>query len=397
VRARIVDPVGPRWWRALPYLTSSFFLLAACFAPSGATALLGIGFTAFFLAPWLSGRRAARDVELLLGPGHIDVRGAGLLSQRIEARSIEGASTARLQRGVGLAIARSGRDRAVSFVLENDADAHAVRDALGIGHHGFGELPWVLGPSGTEKIDALARLFAWPSACASVAAFAFRLTWLFPLLLPAAAATLIVLLSFVIRSVKPHLFLRADGVHGYFPGWQHFGYASIADARVEGDALKLVFHGRAEPVWVRLGRTAFTTRGVSADELAQLTGQLLSAAQRAQGGAPEKELPATRIDLLARGRDSREAWLARLDATAATFAASGGYRGAELVEEDLWATLKDPEAPAELRAGAARVLVRVAPERGRAEVASVLAAVRVPEDEDTIRSALPEPEHEKRA
>jgi hypothetical protein len=140
-------------------------------------------------------------------------------------------------------------------------------------------------------------------------------------------------------------------------------------------------------------RTKLSARGTSDAELAQLTAQLLSAAQRAQGAGPEKPMTATRVDLLGRGGSTRSEWLARLDATAAGFAS--GYRGSGLDEQDLWTTLRDPEAPAELRAGAARVLVRIAPEKARVEVASVLAAVRAPNDEATIRDALAEAEQEE--
>jgi hypothetical protein len=133
--------------------------------------------------------------------------------------------------------------------------------------------------------------------------------------------------------------------------------------------------------------------GTSDAELEQLQAQLLSAAHRAHGGGPEKPVATTRIDVLARGRAAREEWLARVDAAAAGFA--GGYRGAGLEQDDLWSTLHDPEAPADLRAGAARVLLRIAPEKARVDVPAVLATVRVKADEELIRDAIDDLEEEE--
>jgi hypothetical protein len=398
MRARIVDPVGPLWSRALPYLAAALLVGSACAFTAAALPLLALAATAFFLAPWLVGRRRMREAELLLGPGYVDVKRAGLLSQRIDARAIMGASTARLEDGVGLALQRRRKDRAISLLVASDAEAHAIRDALGIGHNGFGEVRWILGPTGRVSLQELARVGGWLGTAGSIVAAAvelahvhvpFELTSLLPVLAPMGVlGTLVFVTCWVVNAttMPRHLMLRADGVHGYFPGWHHFPYGAVANAEMDGDALVLTLHGTMPPIRVPVGRRRFAANGTSHEELTQLRAQLISAAQRAQGAGPEKPGATTRVDLLARGHETRREWLARLDAAAAAFAS--GYRGAGLDEEDLWTTLRDPDAPAHLRAGAARVLWRVAPAKAPAQVASVLATVRAAADEATIRDAL---------
>ena len=72
-------------------------------------------------------------------------------------------------------------------------------------------------------------------------------------------------------------------------------------------------------------------------------------------------------------------------------AASGdAYRGSDLDPEDLWTALENPDVPARVRAAAARVLARVAPEEAKKRVASVLACDRDAEARAYIRGVLEE-------
>jgi hypothetical protein len=169
-------------------------------------------------------------------------------------------------------------------------------------------------------------------------------------------------------------------------------WRDVAGVAVERDAIAIARHSTLQVVRIPMGRTPLSAHGAREADVEQLQAQLLSATQRARGDGPEKPVAATRIDVLARGNAAREEWLARLDAAAAGFAT--GYRGPGLEQEDLWSTLHDPEAPADVRAGAARVLLRVAPEKARVDVPAVLATVRVKDEEELIRDAIDDLEDE---
>jgi hypothetical protein len=71
--------------------------------------------------------------------------------------------------------------------------------------------------------------------------------------------------------------------------------------------------------------------------------------------------------------------------------ASGpGYRGNTLDTEDLWAILEDPEAEAELRAAAARVLRHSRQPETRTRIDAAVAAVRDDDAQRRIRIAIAE-------
>jgi hypothetical protein len=392
VRATIIDPVGPRWTRLAPYVAAALLTVAACVSPAPAWLLVVLAAAAFYLAPWIAGRRRPREAELVLGPGYVDVKGAGLLSRRLRARAIVGASTARVEKGVGLALQLKGQGRAMSLVVPTDADAHAVREALGIGHNGFGDVRFILAPA-AYLLDLIVHLGGFIGAAGCAAAVGLGAGALIPLLgMIAVPCTLLMLGLWVVRATPRFLTLRAEGIRAYLPGWYEINYADVAQVAVEGQTLALMLHSIGRTIRPAVERTRLSAHGTSDAELAQLHAQLLSAAQRAHGAGPEKASAATRIDLLARGESTRDEWVARLDAAAAAF--TSGYRGSGLDEHDLWSTLRDPEAPADLRAGAARVLVRVAPEKARLEVPAVLAAIRVRRDEELIKDVLDEVEEE---
>ena len=70
-------------------------------------------------------------------------------------------------------------------------------------------------------------------------------------------------------------------------------------------------------------------------------------------------------------------------------ASRAGYREPGLGEDELWSTLESPDAPATLRAAAARILARVAPEKG-ARIARTLGMEHDRATRSRIRVALEE-------
>ena len=99
--------------------------------------------------PFRQGR--VRTAELVTGPGYIEIKKAGTRAQRIDARSINGGTTARTSKGILFTLSHAKRDQPVTIEVESDADADRVRLALGIGHGGFGSVGWRTVPSASAK------------------------------------------------------------------------------------------------------------------------------------------------------------------------------------------------------------------------------------------------------
>src|SRR5262249_33531001 len=130
--------------------------------------------------------------------------------------------------------------------------------------------------------------------------------------------------------------------------------------------------------------------GLRGPDASCLVAQIESAARRSHGeGAPRSERSGG-LAWLARGDDGPRAWLARIDAAALQVDADLGYRGALLEEHDLWPALEDADAPADLRAAAARILVRArgATASTTERVHGALAAVRDGKARACIEAAI---------
>jgi hypothetical protein len=125
-----------------------------------------------------------------------------------------------------------------------------------------------------------------------------------------------------------------------------------------------------------------TYGGVTAHDREVLVAQIQSASQRARGLGPHKVDVSERLDVLRRNGESPRDWLTRLDMQGRLLTTAPGYRGNTLDSEDLWAILEDPEADAELRAAAARVLRHSPHTDARPRIDAAVAAVR---DEATTR------------
>ena len=104
-------------------------------------------------------------------------------------------------------------------------------------------------------------------------------------------------------------------------------------------------------------------------------------------GSPE--IPAS-LAILSPRDEGKRAWLERIDVTAAAMAQGEGYRRAGVEPRDLWAALESPDAPATLRAAAARILARIAPEEAGDRIARALAMEHDRDTRTRIRVALEE-------
>jgi hypothetical protein len=363
VRARLIDPLGP-----------------------------------FFLRVFPSVAARSRDVDIALGAGVLSFRD-GLVTRRVRARDIVAASTARTSTGVALSLVTRRRSkRPITLEVADDAEAREIRHALGIGHHGFGEigLPTdALLASTVERVVRAITAFGTVGALLQIFTPPWSDDWLLrilsamPLVMYATLPFLVLVLIELRRKWLGLGLVLSDGFVRVREGAgsRVVDYREIREVYADDRGLRLALKDGAD-VAIRARSARWSRDRPSLDEIQIAAAQIHSAVERTRGAGELAPYLPLRVADLAKTEDDAHAWLARLDATAASLAADGGYRGAAFDETDLWKTVDSADAPPELRAAAARVLVRAVGDRARAKLDEILPRVRVAEDERRIRIAL---------
>lgn len=303
------------------------------------------------------------------------------------ASRLVGASSARTERGIAFAFAHRNRLR-TPLVLEvkNDGEARALREALGIGYGGFGMMAWVLAPRSPARwaIARIVGVLCFLAFAASAASQGGHSSFvLVPGLLSIAFGVCLVwqLLGRFGDAIPPHVTMNAQGVSVYDgkpDGRKNVVYRHITGVRIDDGALHLD---------VSNGSTITVPVNVPEPIVRHLVAQLETAIARARGDAEAPPAPAMQLADLRRGDEAPRDWLARIDAAAVALD-QGKYRSAGLDANDLWATLADPDAPADLRAGVARILVRVAPDEANKRIDALLPTIRDPIDRKRVRIAI---------
>jgi hypothetical protein len=389
MRASFADPQGPMTWRVLPYLGAVSAFCIAVFGLEGAASwILGVlALSVFNLLGVISFRqRKARDVEVLTRPGSIEIKQAGTRNQHIHTKDITGATTARTSDGVLLTLAHAKRDQPVTLRVANDAEAGQIRQALGIGHGGFGIVGWRSQPTDGRKSAVVGRIFA-----AAVGLFCISLALLgadeaaaiFGAIFGvfAGVGMLIGIADLMGRPNDPSIVMTSEGLRlRTVRGWFALPYDAVLG--VDEHKRGVVFTVPPPYGTVGVECSGPTYGGVTAHDREVLVAQIQSASQRARGLGPQKVDVSERLDVLRRNGESPRDWLTRLDMQGRLLTTAPGYRGNTLDSEDLWAILEDPEADAELRAAAARVLRHSPHTDARPRIDAAVAAVR---DEATTR------------
>jgi hypothetical protein len=391
VHARVCDPLGPRWLRSVgPALAIALITLPPILPVPGfdarfRIALSLVGVALLFARRLLRVRPRTRDASVRIEAGAVEIRNAGLLNQRVRALDVVGASTARAGtgadggRGAVLAIVRrKSRERPLLLDFANDADIDTVRRALGLGHFGFGEIAW---PAQEQRIPvqgSLVLAFAWLVIAAAAAADA-PLIGLELALVVLPATVVAVLVSCLSDGRRPIVALTDAGVVTNSVISGVLRYDQVIDARA--DACGVVLATQAATVTIPMAKSL-------PEEREHLVAQILSAAARARGEGPAPPTLPASLARLAPNGETQRAWLARVDAAAASVGAAGAYRAVDLNSRDLWSSLENPDAPPRLRAAAARILARIAPDEARTRVSLVVAADRSSYARACIRVAL---------
>jgi hypothetical protein len=268
-----------------------------------------------------------------------------------------------------------------------------VRHALGVGHSGFGTVAW------TTQVDSNARTAIVGRIMAVVG---FTLMTLLQvgmsdhdaavglcgfLGMIAGIGALLGLVGLFGRAPDPTVVMAWDGLKlRSVRGWFALPYAMLE--RLEDHARGLVFHLPQPHPSVGVEKSGPVVGGLSDDDRKILVAQITSAAQRARGLGPHKDDVRGRVDQLRRNGESPRDWLVRLDMAGQMLSAGSGYRGNTLDMVDLWAILEDPEAEADLRAAAARVLRHSPQPEVRVRIDAAVAAVRDESTNKRLRIAI---------
>lgn len=402
MRVAFSDPVGPRFWRVVPYALP-FLLLALAIAlgaalendtPAIVATLLAVG--SFSVLGLLPSRGALRTAEVTCGAGRITIAKAGTRSQEIEAKDIVGATTARTSPAAGkegsvlLTLALADRPQPVTLEVEDDHAAEQIRLALGIGHGGFGTISWRTQPDTNMRSAFIGRILV--VACTALMLLIAVLAGA-PAAMGAAAllgqvafiGTIIGLVGLLGKDKQPTLVMGADGLRlRTLRGWFALPYAAVSGIDEWHRALR--FHVPPPFHSVEVAKTDALFGGISTDEQKILLAQVRAATQRARGYGPRKDDVEGRLEVLRRHGESPRDWLARLDLAGQMLHAGAGYRGHSFDVDDLWAILEDPEADGELRSAAARVL-KHAPD-ARIRIDAAVAAVRDETTNKRLRIAV---------
>jgi hypothetical protein len=378
------------------------------------TALVMLSLVALFTALLIERRCDPIDATLDLLPGMVVVRDlAGRVQAILGARSIVGATTARLGDGVSLVLAHKPLGQAPAVLhLADEADADRVRRSLGIGPGGFGHAQWSTGPAQDGAVRTFTRV-AWRVLLGLTVLFAAMGNGdtSFLLGLPVFAVGLCALGMRLTQGTEPPFVrLSSRGVTGHVRGadrrWKEVdvGFSDIrsVEAKHAGGSDAIVLDcGPSRGSVVLETRLARSLRGLDAEEVTHIVAQIQAAAERARQPSFVAE-KASRLELLRRGDATWGEWLVRLDALGQSLRGAHHYRSTALDEADLWNALETPELDAELRTAAARVLVqaggsspdatthdeRLAGEDARERVLATVSAERSPLAGKRIRIAL---------
>jgi hypothetical protein len=357
MRARIIDPRRPLWMRGAAVIVPALLVGLGAWTELVPFQVVALSGALFYLMATLLWRRPPREAEIAVGPGFVDIKRAGLRSERIRGRDVKGASAAFLARGIGLSLQHRGRP--IALELREDRDADAVRDALGIGHHGFGKIGWKLTANKAVTLGqwvciALTFICVYGANEGDPAVAALLLIVAAPLItLLLGSMALASWMSARSGSRPIGVELEARGVILLYPRCE-IPYGVIIDASVTDYGMVI----RTEPQYNWQSIRVYTNGHMAVEERTHCVAQMIAGARRARGLGPRERLVSGQVEDLARGQGDARAWLLRLDAAAQQMTSGAGYRSVAVDTAELWAALENHEADEHVRAAAARVLVR---------------------------------------
>lgn len=402
IEARVHAPTAPLWQRTTAYVVGWAFIASGLVALDSfpiADALLAMGASILFGASIFLNRQNAKSARIYLTSGRMVIRSSRSLPRVVTTRALRGAVVSRFDTGADerfvLTLAEKHSLRSpISIELTTERAAKDIRKALGIRRDGFGEVDWSLTPTLLDQHDGYARIAAFVSCLLLVVAPSiFRWSTLGALFGIGMAAIIFSSLVSAARLGRraPAIILtptRFELRHrGIVERLRYDEIRSVSDAgttfTLEPATDRMLSDGGS--VACRPARWARS--GMRADERAIMLAHLRGAIVQANASSPTTDDDAFQIDQLQRGQSSVIDWLARIDALAAT-QSEPGYRGSSITEEDLWRAVESHETAADVRAAAARLLIRISPENSHDRVASVLTSIHDDAERAHVRAAL---------
>jgi len=370
IPARLLDPSGAPWVRYL------FFFGAIALALFGMALRQHADIISWMMAlslalGFIPIRFRPRAVSLIVSRGAVAIRNSNVLNRTIRPRDVIGCTTANVENEHRLILSLKHRREPTTLSFATEDDLNHTREALAVGHGGFGRISAPLVWGGIGPLFGVAYFCALVAVGLAVAAgrrFSMEQT----ILLAYASPGLIPYILW--RRPKPpfNVFTMAsDGVFFATRGVGNFiPYSSIEEVAFDAHSLMLDLTLAIDAPFVLLGRETKATpltrhrrvslRAVAPGVRRSLVAALADAMARARGAVKPKPPIAFPISSLRIGSDEAiSSWVARLDALAAS-ATTGGYRAGHVDPEDLWHIYEDPDFPPDIRAAAARVLSRAA-------------------------------------
>jgi hypothetical protein len=404
IRGGISDPFGPTWTRlVLPALSVLCISLGMLFADGILSApAVFAGLALLFLSPLILGRHAPHGARILVEPGRVAIRGAFPLDQTLTPRNVTASSICVTESGVTMALERRDRGRhPIVLDLPNERAAEAVRTALGLSSQGVGTLSWPTLALPFGGLDTWARCVGAIAALVG-AGLIVRAGDLTPprepmiaigmVLLACMFVAVTVVISRLAQRDRGRVYLSQSGVYVDAGRATKFvGYGEIAKVRVGKTAILCDRHeaeegdGERAPFVIPTRIVRHLRRGTSPLERRHLAAQIEAAAAKARKGTQTFDAPPAYEWLRLQGRPAE--WLQKLDAQAQVLSGGSGYRGSAISEGDLWSSLEDPDAPPDVRAASARMLLRAKGGAVRARIAAVVETVRDPKEEHLLRVA----------
>ena len=272
MRATLHDPRGPLWLRFAPYVLGLVVGLTPLFADldDALGPMLFVSGLLFASGSFFPSRFGKRGATLETGAGYVDVKGAGLLSQRIRAKDVTGASTALVDDHYTVALARSRRGGIpVTLELATMDDVRKVREALAVGHDGYGTILWPVGPGGNERHDRRLSVVTVALGFVLTLAALFDVDGAGPLLFAIFGFVGLLVITLLLRfasrrDVPPYVAMRADGLHVFKNGdWKLIPYAHIAHVEDHDKSFSIYLHGGPPPVEVDAPPARLFARGLS--------------------------------------------------------------------------------------------------------------------------------------
>jgi hypothetical protein len=377
IEATVFDPAPPA-----PLFTAIGVMLAATALLSllvtGPTPLLALCLALIF-AYDLRPRRRMKKTRLTCSAGYVRVPGRGL----IRTRDVDGATTARVGDRVAIALSHRRRRRTpIILDLPDEAALATVCKSLGIGHNGFGQIDFITEPTGVERARYVTNAIAFATLALALVP---------ELVAVGGVAALVVAIAAVlalVRVTNPPPVARLTSAGVFVP--LRTGNTFLPFHLIEEVALRpgeILFRVRTDKEAlvhvVRVGTSKWSRRACSAAELEHLVAQIRAAVDRAHGKFVFKPEPTLAAQLKRGEHESIAEWHARIDTIGV---GAAGYRATALDAVELWSLFEDPEAEADARAGAARILARLDRKALRVRVADVLATVR----DDAVRARISE-------